>query len=346
MSGGVDSSVSALLLKKAGYDVTGVFIRVWQPETGECTWKDERRDAMRVAAHLDIPFITLDLREEYKKGVVDYMIEEYKNGRTPNPDVMCNRQVKFGAFWDWAKKEGADFIATGHYAQIENGELLEGADQNKDQSYFLWTLEKEELNHVLFPVGHLQKSEVRTLAEKEKLPVFDKKDSQGVCFIGHIDMKEFLKGYIETHVGDVVDTEGNIIGSHEGALLYTMGERHGFTLFKQNTNQKRVYVVGKDIQKNILTVSGDVSALDTDVSTNVNETIIHLSNIVTRADLQKAENLECRTRYRQKRIKIKSIQDKSNNTATVVLEQNQLVSSGQSLVFYSGNRCLGGGVIN
>ena len=188
LSGGVDSSVSALLLQKAGYDVTGVFIRVWQPENGECTWKDERRDAMRVAAHLHMPFVTLDLRKEYKEGVVDYMIEEYKNGRTPNPDVMCNRQVKFGAFWDWAKAQGADHIATGHYARIANGNMLEGNDKNKDQSYFLWTLESEELNHILFPVGHLQKSEVRRIAEKNDLPIFDKKDSQGVCFIGHIDI--------------------------------------------------------------------------------------------------------------------------------------------------------------
>ena len=165
MSGGVDSSVSAVLLKQAGYDVTGVFIRVWQPEGGECTWKDERRDAMRVAAHLNIPFVTLDLRDAYKKGVVDYMISAYKAGKTPNPDVMCNREVKFGAFWDWAKKQGADYIATGHYAQVINGDMLEGADTNKDQSYFLWTLQKEELAHVLFPVGHLQKSEVRTIGE-------------------------------------------------------------------------------------------------------------------------------------------------------------------------------------
>jgi len=177
MSGGVDSSVSAYLLKKAGHEVTGVFIRVWQPEGGECTWKDERRDAMRVCAHLDIPFVTLDLRDAYKKGVVDYMIAEYKAGRTPNPDVMCNRQVKFGAFWQWATDQGADHIATGHYAQVKDGQLYEGADKNKDQSYFLWTLQKEELNHIMFPVGHLQKGEVRVIAEKAKLPVFDKKDS-------------------------------------------------------------------------------------------------------------------------------------------------------------------------
>lgn len=344
MSGGVDSSVSAVLLLKAGYDVTGVFIRVWQPEDSECTWKDERRDAMRVAAHLHIPFITLDLRKEYKEGVVDYMISEYKAGRTPNPDVMCNRQVKFGAFWKWAKTVGADYIATGHYAQVVDGQMLEGADVLKDQSYFLWTLEKEELQHVLFPVGHLQKPEVRKIAEQEGLPVFDKKDSQGVCFIGHIDMKEFLKGYIETQKGDVIDTQGHVIGLHEGALLYTLGERHGFTLFKQDTAQKRTYIIAKDIVKNTLTVSDDVTALDTNISEDVKKsTVVTLTNVVLRDSLD-VKDLECRMRYRQKRIPISDIK-KTDKGLTVTLTENQLVSSGQSMVFYRGSVCVGGGVM-
>jgi tRNA-specific 2-thiouridylase len=174
MSGGVDSSVTAALLKEAGYDVTGVFIKVWQPDSTDCGWKDERRDAMRVAAVLDIPFLTFDFSEQYKKEVVDYMISEYKAGRTPNPDIMCNRYVKFGSFLDEAKRRGVDFVATGHYAQnvLENGiySLKEGVDSGKDQSYFLWTLNQNDLKHILFPVGNLQKSEVRKLAEKFKLP--------------------------------------------------------------------------------------------------------------------------------------------------------------------------------
>lgn len=344
MSGGVDSSVSAYLLKKAGHEVTGVFIRVWQPEGGECTWKDERRDAMRVCAHLDIPFVTLDLRDAYKKGVVDYMIAEYKAGRTPNPDVMCNRQVKFGAFWQWAKEQGADYIATGHYAQVKDGQLLEGADALKDQSYFLWTLQKEELNHIMFPVGHLQKGEVRAIAEKAKLPVFDKKDSQGVCFIGHIDMKEFLKGYIDTVSGDVLDVDGQVIGSHEGALLYTIGERHGFTIFKQKTNQKRLYIVAKDIQKNTLTVSDVVSAEDTDIKSGESKTDVKIQQIVLRDNVEHTDNLECRIRYRQKRIPVQTVQ-KIDEGLLITLSQNQLVSSGQSMVFYRGNVCVGGGVI-
>lgn len=346
MSGGVDSSVSALLLQKAGYEVTGVFIRVWQPEGGLCTWKDERRDAMRVCAHLHIPFVTLDLRDAYKTGVVDYMIQEYVNGKTPNPDVMCNRQVKFGAFYQWAKEQGADYIATGHYAQSVGGNMLEGEDKNKDQSYFLWTLLKSELEHILFPVGHLQKAEVRKLAEHADLPVFDKKDSQGVCFIGHIDMKEFLKGYIETTVGDVLDTDGTVIGQHEGALLYTLGERHGFRLFKQQTDQVRMYIIAKDIIKNTLTVSSDL--LDT---THQKTTVSTVTHTVLRESFEEIQNrakagtLECRMRYRQKRVPISSIEQKGD-TLTVTLTENHLVSSGQSMVFYSGNLCLGGGVMN
>ena len=336
MSGGVDSSVSACLLKKQGYDVTGVFIRVWQPDNGECTWKEERRDAMRVCAHLDIPFITLDLRDEYKKGVVDYMFHEYSQGNIPNPDVMCNREVKFGAFWKWAKENGADFIATGHYAQNVNNALWEGKDKNKDQSYFLWTLELYEMPHILFPVGHLDKSEVRKIATKAKIPVFDKKDSQGVCFLGMIDMKEFLKQHIETHKGDVLDIEGNIIGEHDGAVLYAMGERHGFTIFKNTNNQERLYIVSKDIYKNTVTVNTEVK-IDIDIDKG-----ILVKNVVLRGELDTIKT--CRLRYRQEKIKIKSI-EKEYSYYRVILENPEMYSSGQSIVFYNENVCVGGGVM-
>ena len=161
MSGGGDSCVSAALLKRVGYEVTGVFMKVWQPDWIECNWKEERIEAMRAAAYLDIPFVTLDLEREYKEGVIDYMIREYAAGRTPNPDVMCNREVKFGAFWKWAKEQGADYIATGHYAENKEGRLIVSKDKNKDQTYFLWTLTRDDLKHILFPIGHLLKSEVR-----------------------------------------------------------------------------------------------------------------------------------------------------------------------------------------
>src|SRR3989338_2608787 len=247
LSGGVDSAVSAALLKRAGTEVVGAFIKTWTPEwlDRSCEWKSERRDAMRVAAHLDIPFVTIDLEKEYKESVVDYMISEYKLGRTPNPDVMCNKEIKFGAFLRKALELGADYIATGHYAQIEylyiensllaprsigevgkivNCKLKIGVDPNKDQSYFLWTLTQEQLSKTIFPVGHLYKNEVRGLAKKFKLPVANKKDSQGICFLGHIDMKDFLSHYIKVECGNVLNLQGAKIGEHDGAVFYTLGQ--------------------------------------------------------------------------------------------------------------------------
>lgn len=339
MSGGVDSSVSALLLKQAGFDVTGVFIKVWQPENGECTWKDERRDAMRVAAHLDIPFLTFDFGKEYKKEVVDYMISEYKQGRTPNPDVMCNRHIKFGSFLRAARDAGVDFVATGHYAQniLNNGayELTEGADANKDQSYFLWTLTQEDLKQVLFPIGHLQKPEVRKIAEKYNLPVFDKKDSQGICFLGHVDMKEFLKEYIQTEKGNVLDTEGNIIGEHDGALLYTIGERHGFRLHNTSPDAQAKYVIAKNIESNTITVAE-----------YTNEVMEALPNSATLINV--TGNIEgkhtARLRYRQQKQKCEI--KKVNDSFEVVFDELQKsITPGQSLVVYNGNVCLGGGII-
>src|SRR3989338_5279788 len=219
LSGGVDSAVSAALLKQQGYSVTGVFIKVWQPDFLPCSWREERRDAMKVAIALDIPFLFFDFEEEYKKGVVDTVVREYKAGRTPNPDVLCNKEIKFGAFWKKAKEMGADYIATGHYAQIiprfdlgisevEPRLLLEGKDKEKDQSYFLWTLNRNDLTHILFPVGSLEKGEVRKLARRYHLPVSDKKDSQGICFIGEIRMDEFLSHFISTKPGKVLNTRG------------------------------------------------------------------------------------------------------------------------------------------
>ena len=297
MSGGVDSSVSAALLKRAGHNVTGVFIKVWQPDWIECNWKEERLEAMRAAAHLGIPFIMLDLEKEYKEGVIDYMIAEYAAGRTPNPDVMCNREVKFGAFWNWAKGKGADYIATGHYARIDEPRasidsdardfsakkslfasagrargassstlacgstrlLLKGIDVNKDQSYFLWTLTQDDLKHVLFPVGGMTKPKVRKLARKFKLPNADKKDSQGLCFIGKVDVKEFLAHYTKGNPGakpgKVLNEAGQIIGTHPGALFFTIGERHGFEIDANNKTpgDKPYYVIAKNMNANTVT---------------------------------------------------------------------------------------------
>jgi tRNA-uridine 2-sulfurtransferase len=335
VSGGVDSSVSAQLLKEAGYTVVGVFIRTWTPDFIECTWRDERRDAMRVCAHLNIPFLECDAEDAYKKGVADYMIEEYKKGNTPNPDVMCNREVKFGVFWNFAKSHGADYIATGHYAINDNG-LRKGNDDSKDQSYFLWTLTKEDLAHTLFPIGHLEKSEVRKLAEKYNLPTAQKKDSQGVCFLGPLDMKDFLKHYIESHTGDVVDLEGNIIGTHDGAVFFTLGERHGFTLSKHSNNDVPLYVASKDIKKNTITVSSELEQNNKDIYSyelrNVNWIKIPEENIEYTAQIRyHGEQLLCTI----------SVGDK----AIVTFDKPVLVSRGQSIVVYDNNLCLGGGVV-
>lgn len=359
MSGGVDSSVSAALLKRAGYDVTGVFIKVWQPDWLECNWREDRRDAMRVAAHLGIPFVTHDLEKEYKKDVVDYMIDEYKAGRTPNPDVMCNKSVKFGAFYDWAIANGADYVATGHYAQImnrvecrkvegegENGSakdlnLVVSADENKDQSYFLWTLRTEQLSKVLFPIGDMTKPEVRELARKFKLPTAEKKDSQGLCFIGKVDMKEFLSHYIETKQGDVLDENGKGIGTHPGALLFTIGERHGFVVNKKTPTEKPYFVVAKDNKKNTITVSDRDVRMHDSLSQKIeicNTNWIGGTPII-------GKKYSGRSRYRQP-LENLVIEKIIGGGAVVAFDRIQsTITPGQSIVIYDGQVCMGGGVI-
>jgi len=365
LSGGVDSAVSAALLQKEGFDVTGVFIKAWTPEGYPCSWKEDRRSAMRVCAILDIPFITLDLEKEYKKEVVDYMIAEYKIGRTPNPDVMCNKEIKFGHFLKFALKNGADFVATGHYAravaspQSRRGRdevrvrLLEGTDKNKDQSYFLWTLRQDQLKHILFPIGHLQKNEVRKLAGKFGLPQETRKDSQGLCFLGKIDMKKFLAHYIPQKQGEVLDLNGKIIGHHNGALFFTIGERHGFTITNKTTQGSPVYVVAKNIKKNIITVAS--KHFERSSKMLCREVI--LKNINLTADIKNKTNLLCRIRYRQEKIACKiEVAEKTRPprqhvgqvpiSAKVIFDEPQMgVALGQSLVFYKGEICLGGGII-
>ncbi len=352
VSGGVDSSVSLALVRDAGYDVTGVFIRTWHPDWLPCDWKDDRRDAMRVCAHLGVPFLELDLEDVYKKDVADYMISEYRAGRTPNPDVMCNRYVKFGAFWDWAKSRGADYIATGHYARIGNvGELKvkseklkvlpttnyqlqTGIDSSKDQSYFLWTLRADELSHILFPIGHLPKIEVRKLAEKYGLPTARKKDSQGICFLGQVDLREFLSRYIETKQGDVLDEAGHVIGYHDGAIFFTHGERHGFTITKKGTDDARLYVVAKDVEKNTITVS----AISPDISSYA-KTIYSIILMNFRIDVEVGKIYQAQIRYHGEYW---DVQIKDN---IVTFTKPVLVSPGQSIVVYDGDICIGGGIV-
>lgn len=344
ISGGVDSAVSAFLLKKSGFEVEGVFIKTWQPDWVECTWRAERRDAMRVCAQLGIKYNDLDLESLYKENVADYMIEEYKLGRTPNPDVMCNREVKFGGMLDWAMARGADFVATGHYASIidYSGQkvLAKGLDEKKDQSYFLWTLKPSQLEHVMFPLGSTKKSIVRKTAKRAGLFNAKKKDSQGICFLGKIDMFDFLSHYVESRPGVVKSETGEDLGYHRGALFFTFGQRHGFTIVKKSPNDSPWYVVGKDLEKNTIIVSQSI--------VNYNKTnLITLSkvNYLISAKFNVGEVLECVIRYHGS-LKKCEVVAKSNHFLTIkFFDVDQTISPGQSVVFYNNDICLGGGVV-
>jgi len=356
MSGGVDSSVSAALLKEQGYGVTGVFIKVWQPEFFECTWRQDRMDAMRVCAKLDIPFVTLNLEDEYKREVVDYMIREYKEGKTPNPDVMCNKYVKFGGFFDWAMSQGADYVATGHYARVAQVEseklkvesrekikyqLLAGDDKNKDQTYFLWTLTQKQLSKTFFPIGDIEKPQVRRLAKKYNLSTSAKKDSQGLCFIGKIDIKDFLKNYIKEKKGDVLNEGGEIIGIHDGAFYLTVGQRHGFIVNKKTPNDNPYYIIEKDLKNNTITVSNDVLKVD---FIEKNEVVLRDINWTLGEEPDFSKKYKARIRYRQP-LEDCIIQKENNQIKLIFDKPQKSITSGQSTVIYDGEVCLGGGII-
>lgn len=228
LSGGVDSALSAHLLKEAGYDVTAVFLECWRAPG--CRSEEDRQDALRVALQLDIPFTVLDFKDAYRQKVVEKIFAEYSAGRTPNPDVLCNKEIKFGLFYDWAMANGFGYTATGHYAQVVDRQLATSADTHKDQTYFLYRLRAEQLPHILFPIGHLTKKQVRDEARRRHIPVADKKDSVGICFIGDINVHEFLRERFGENPGDVVDSHGQVIGRHHGLWFYTVGQRHGFTV--------------------------------------------------------------------------------------------------------------------
>ena len=348
MSGGVDSSVAAALLLKEGYDVTGVFMKVWQPDFLPCTWRTERLDAMRVAAHLGIPFLTWDFEKEYKEGVADYMILEYKAGRTPNPDVMCNKEVKFGAFFRRAIEAGADFVATGHYAQVAYDKksstfnMLTGIDPAKDQSYFLWTLGQAQLSKTFFPIGGFEKSHVRALAKKFGLPVAEKKDSQGLCFMGKLDVKDFLAHFIQEKEGSVVNERGEIIGMHRGAYFYTLGERHGFTITKKGTDDNPYYIVAKDLENNTLTVAHQVAKKPLECAS---QTLQASQASFCRGIAPSTANIyTAQVRYHGESHKCKIV-SLNGNDFSLHLEKPAVFDAGQSVVLYSGDECVGGGVI-
>jgi tRNA-uridine 2-sulfurtransferase len=355
VSGGVDSSVALALLQKDGYDVTGVFLKVWHPEWMPCDWKEERRSAMRVCATLGVPFITMDCESEYKTEVVDYMIREYSAGRVPNPDVFCNKYVKFGVFLKKALEMGADYVATGHYARVyeyknktnqrmatNRYELREAEDKDKDQSYFLYTLNQEQLAHTLFPIGHLPKTEVRKLAKSFGLSTATKKDSQGLCFIGKVDMKDFLSHYIDTKKGDVLNIKGETIGTHDGAMFYTIGQRHGFNITKKSNNDPKFFIYKKDIEKNTITVVEKNDDLSSDYS--VSKIILNNIHFISEVEPSLPLNISARVRYRQE--KQDCVIEKNSGFYDVVFSKPQFgVATGQSVVFYDKDICIGGGII-
>ncbi len=339
LSGGVDSAVCAAILKDQGYNVIAGFIKSWAPDGYPCPVEDDRRESMRVAAHLNIPWIEIDAEESYKNNVAEYMINEYKSGRTPNPDVFCNATVKFGTFYDAVMARGADYIATGHYARLSQNSNIKGqnlekaVDPSKDQSYFLWNVAFKKLQKTLFPVGGIPKTKVRKLALKYKLPNANRPDSQGVCFLGPIDMKSFIIDMLHPQKGDVLDANGNIIGSHDGSILYTIGERHGFHLFK--SSPVPLFVVDKNVNENTITVSEKLEATK-------NTKILYIKSqnwLPTKPSPD--EIIDAVFRYHGE---IHNVKLNTDDSITFINEP-VLVAEGQSVVFYKGNVCLGGGIV-
>lgn len=320
LSGGVDSAVSAALLLRAGARVTGVFIKGWYPPGMPCAWAEERRDAMRVAARLRIPFRTLDASAEYKKSVIDYLLAEYRAGRTPNPDVFCNRDVKFGAFYRYAKAEGADAIATGHYRSGE-----------KDQSYFLWAVPKGILHETLFPVGNREKSEVRSLAQRFGLPVAEKPDSQGICFLGAVSVAEFLRSEFGSTSGRALDEAGKEVGMHDGALFYTLGERVPLAAAAESGPW---FAVAKDVGKNEIVVSKERARPAAASGQSIPFT--QPNWILDAAGVDAAQ-------YRYRGARISGRVEGSAFIPEAALPE--MLAPGQSLVFYRGVELAGGGII-
>lgn len=346
MSGGVDSSVAAALLKEQGYRVIGLFMHNWEEddEDGCCTAVSDWEDVKRVCNKLEIPYYSVNFAKEYRERVFSYFLEEYSRGRTPNPDVLCNREIKFGPFLEYALKLGADFIATGHYCDIEhkNGVhyLLKAADQNKDQTYFLNQLSQSQLERVLFPLGKLEKPKVRQIANKYGFSTADKKDSTGICFIGERKFREFLKNFIPAKNGNIVDLSGNVVGTHEGVMYYTLGQRRGLNLGgTSGSNGGRWFVVDKDVKNNLLIVSqGDEKPLYS-VSLEASKV-----NWISGEPKEKTFSCYAKFRYRQPEQKV-DVTIMDGKVLVNFAEPQRAVTPGQFVVFYLNNLCLGGGII-
>lgn len=333
MSGGVDSSVTASLLVEQGYEVTGVYMKNWTQDLPgmRCPWADDLADAKRVAVQLGIDFKVFDFEKEYRQKVVDYMIDEYKSGRTPNPDIMCNQEVKFKLFLETALEDGADMIATGHYARTENGRLLRAVDENKDQTYFLYRVTGDALRKTLFPLGGYTKDQVREMAHDRGLWTASKKESMGVCFVGNVGMREFLSQYVETQPGNIIDkATGRIVGMHDGAIFYTLGQRHGLDI----GGGLPYYVVDKNIDRN-----------EVYVATNINDQQLWADSIKLHSlhwinDAPETASLKARIRHRAKLV-VATLEDSVVHLA----DPERAVTAGQSVVLYDGDVCLGGGIV-
>ena len=369
MSGGVDSSVAAALLKKAGFNVVGIFMKFWKDGSdgkNRCCSVESEKLARLVANKIGIPFYVLNVEKEFKEKVVDYFLKEYKKGNTPNPCVVCNKEIKFGFLIKKALSLGANFVATGHYARLKREipnskfqilnklkiqnqkyvKLFKGKDKNKDQSYFLWQLNQKQLNHILFPVGGYTKPEVRKLAKKFKLPTAKTPESQEVCFIQK-DTNEFLKKYLKTKTGKIINTEGKVVGQHNGPWFYTIGQRKGLEIpqgsafvtkvERHSGETKPYYVVDKDFEKNILIVSKNQKDL---MRKELNATG------VSWISSQKLPiNAEVKIRYKSAFAKAKIFNHKKNSVKIIFQKHQKAITPGQSVVFYKGAELLGGGVI-
>jgi len=374
LSGGVDSSVAAAFLLEQGYDVTGVYMKNWSKDLPgfPCPWKEDYQDAKRVAVKLGIKFELFDFENEYFDKVVTYMLDGFKSGITPNPDVMCNQEIKFKLFYDVARSKGADYIATGHYARVQNcgntkyeirnpktvtgptyhkadgktsniqnprskiTHLLKAIDDNKDQTYFLYRISEQALAHTLFPIGHLLKPQVREEASKRNLVTATKKESMGICFVGKVGIREFLSQFVETETGPIIDQDGKKIGVHDGAIFYTIGQRHGLDV----GGGLPYYVTHKDMKSNTVYVTNDISNeslwADELILTN-NHWINHSAKL--------GQKLQVRTRHRAKLIPCEVLEIYKDKVILSLSEQIRAITPGQSAVLYDGEICIGGGII-